>query len=595
MNSKRIPFFTGLLVAAASFLLTVPAIRAQGTTAFTYQGRLNVNGAPANGAFDFQFQLAQGPSDPADPRTTRTSPNVAVSNGLFVAQIDFGSLSGQPYWLDIGVRPAGTANPFTILSPRQQLTPTPYANFAARAGSYEGPIGDFQLSPNVANWGPNRTFGPVNFVAPTRPAVPPFTVNNSLLIANLNADQLDGHSASDFWKLNGNADTVAGAHYVGTSDNQPLELRANFQVGLRLEPGPSAANLSAPGNLSFGAQTRQMLNLWGTDYGIGVQDSTVYFRTRPGNLFFGPGGNFAWYAGGQHSDTAFDPGPPPVLFDTSKELMRLDGTGQLTVFGTAGNGVQGKSSNAGASGVYGENSGGGFGVAGRTSGGGIGVFGDNADPAGWAGNFNGNVYVGGIQSFGSQTRQMLNLWGAQYGIGVQANTMYFRTDNSSINSGFRWYKGGTHNDGSGQPGAGGTNLMHLNALGLFVNGSLVGSSDRNAKENIQPVDSRAVLDKVASMPVSEWSYKHDPSSRHVGPMAQDFYAAFGLGYDDKGIATVDADGVALAAIQGLNRKVEEQLKSKDARIAELEERLARLEKIISRPVNKNQEESHNEN
>ena len=108
MNSKRIPFFTGLLVAAASFLLTAPAIRAQGTTAFTYQGRLNVSGAPANGAFDFQFQLAQGPSDPADPRTTRTSPNVAVSNGLFVAQIDFGSLSGQPYWLDIGVRPAGS-------------------------------------------------------------------------------------------------------------------------------------------------------------------------------------------------------------------------------------------------------------------------------------------------------------------------------------------------------------------------------------------------------------------------------------------------------------------------------------------------------
>ena len=68
-------------------------------------------------------------------------------------------------------------------------------------------------------------------------------------------------------------------------------------------------------------------------------------------------------------------------------------------------------------------------------------------------------------------------------------------------------------------------------------------------------------------------------------MAQDFYAAFAIGPDDKHIATVDADGVALAAIQGLNQKVEEQgaaLKSKDARIAELEQRLSAIEALLQK-------------
>ena len=81
------------------------------------------------------------------------------------------------------------------------------------------------------------------------------------------------------------------------------------------------------------------------------------------------------------------------------------------------------------------------------------------------------------------------------------------------------------------------------------------------------------------MPISAWNYKDDPASRHVGPMAQDFHAAFGLGFDDKHIATVDADGIALAAIQGLNQKLEAQagaLQERDDRIARLESDLAEL-------------------
>ena len=66
-----------------------------------------------------------------------------------------------------------------------------------------------------------------------------------------------------------------------------------------------------------------------------------------------------------------------------------------------------------------------------------------------------------------------------------------------------------------------------------------------------------------------WSYRASPEVRHVGPTAQDFRAAFGLGNDDKSIATVDADGVALAAIQGLNAKLEAKIAEQAREIAEL--------------------------
>ena len=81
-------------------------------------------------------------------------------------------------------------------------------------------------------------------------------------------------------------------------------------------------------------------------------------------------------------------------------------------------------------------------------------------------------------------------------------------------------------------------------------------SDRNLKENIKAVDPVAVLDKLDRIPISTWNYKsQDDAIQHMGPMAQDFHAAYGLGESDRHISTVNADGVALAAIQGLYRKV----------------------------------------
>jgi hypothetical protein len=112
-------------------------------------------------------------------------------------------------------------------------------------------------------------------------------------------------------------------------------------------------------------------------------------------------------------------------------------------------------------------------------------------------------------------------------------------------------------------------------------GSWFALSDRNVKTNFESVNSRQILERLVQIPIQKWSYIAQPNDvRHIGPVAQEFHAAFGLGIDDKHIATVDADGVALAAIQGLNQKLEEQVKAKDARIAALEQRLERLERLL---------------
>jgi hypothetical protein len=77
-------------------------------------------------------------------------------------------------------------------------------------------------------------------------------------------------------------------------------------------------------------------------------------------------------------------------------------------------------------------------------------------------------------------------------------------------------------------------------------------SDRNMKTGIVPLDDTRILDKLAALPVSEWSYTSERGVRHIGPMAQDFYAAFGVGEDDRHITTIDEDGVALAAVKALH-------------------------------------------
>ena len=151
--------------------------------------------------------------------------------------------------------------------------------------------------------------------------------------------------------------------------------------------------------------------------------------------------------------------------------------------------------------------------------------------------------------------------------------------NEEIPFGYEWrYDGGTEAmqlNTVGFVGAIGTKATFTKTGNMTLQGTLTQGSDRARKENITKVDPATVLEKVAALPVSEWNYLGEGGVRHVGPMSQDFRAAFGLGNTDKGIASVDADGVALAAIQALKSELD-ALKKENADMR------ARLQQIETR-------------
>jgi hypothetical protein len=119
-------------------------------------------------------------------------------------------------------------------------------------------------------------------------------------------------------------------------------------------------------------------------------------------------------------------------------------------------------------------------------------------------------------------------------------------------------------------------------------GAWAALSDRNAKENFRDEDAEAVLAKLAAIPMQSWNYKtQDDSIRHMGPVAQDFFEAFGLGGSEKRISTVDADGVALAAIKALEERTRElREENADLRRANgaLERRVLEVERALALEV-----------
>jgi hypothetical protein len=179
-------------------------------TAFTYQGRLNNNGAAANGNYDLTFTLYSSPGIVVGPVTNLMT---AVSNGLFTTTIDFGAAVFINYsnsLLEIGVRTNG-AGSFNILSPQQPLTRIPYALTALNAGS----VAATNISGIILN-----------------SSLPPSPAFSGANVTNVNAAALGGLNKTNFWQIGGNSGTTVGVNFIGTTDNQPLELRAGGNVGI---------------------------------------------------------------------------------------------------------------------------------------------------------------------------------------------------------------------------------------------------------------------------------------------------------------------------------------------------------------------------
>jgi len=175
------------------------------------------------------------------------------------------------------------------------------------------------------------------------------------------------------------------------------------------------------------------------------------------------------------------------------------------------------------------------------------------------------IRVEGVAMHGDAANSKLNVYGnAPGGAPISA----FRITNASL---------GTNAGFDNEPVE---NRFEVDSDGnVMAKGAITQLSSRLAKENLLPVDGRSILERLTDLPVLHWNYLGAPAAdRHLGPTAEDFHAAFGLGDRPTTIAVTDLAGVALAAVQELNAQVRER----DARIAEQEARLQSLEARLLR-------------
>ncbi len=127
----------------------------------------------------------------------------------------------------------------------------------------------------------------------------------------------------------------------------------------------------------------------------------------------------------------------------------------------------------------------------------------------------------------------------------------------------------------------GTNASNGNGAYLTQGGVWTNTSDKNKKENFKSLNGKDIISKINQLKITRWNYiGEDPSIQHIGPMAQDFYRLFQLGHDDKSISTIDPAGVALIAIQELDKKdkeLESKQKELELKTQEIDQLKAELE------------------
>jgi trimeric autotransporter adhesin len=586
---------------------------AQGT-AFTYEGQLMDTGAPANGLYDLRFILynASIGGDEVGPILTNTA--TSVSNGLFTVTLNFGSgiFTGSNYWLDLAARTNG-GGPFIELSPRQELTPTPYTIFAegANAAGLSGTIPITSLTGAYSNEFTLTNAG--NSFA-----------GNGAGLTDVNAVTLGGLTTMAFWRTNGNAgaNPTNGA-FLGTTDNNPLEIHVDGMRVLRLEPAINDIGQGAPNVIGGSPLNSVRSGIFGATiggggctnypgYGACINRVTEDFGTVAGgysNTVSSPqstvSGGFNNLASGAANATVAGGDDNTASGGTFGGATVGGGTLNLASgdWSTVAGGTYNQATNFYAAVPGGEdNLAGGYcsfaaGENAQAVNDNCFVWSDGDEIDGFPAPFTSTadnqflIHAGGGVGIGTNDPQaQLHLSSSGGNSFPQARLDQQNTSDSSRlrltvggNVSKRWDLGATQTEFVIYSGSIGANMILLNSSGLTVHGTFVSSSDRNIKAGFEAVDTKAVLAKVAALPITRWHYTNDAATPHLGPMAQDFHAAFNVGMDDKHIATVDEEGVALAAIQGLNQKLNE----KEAEIQHLKglndslaERLNELEATV---------------
>ncbi len=622
----RTRFFYCAVFGAGGVLFSNSIGAAEIGTAFTFQGHLKKTaGTPVDDACDFRFGLwdavAGGNQQGSSPQTVML---VDVNAGVFSTLIDFGagSIDGTARWLEIEAKCTGDAD-FVLLSPRVELTPAPHAVFAEQAssavqtftietvstmncvceisgddcspgqpacGPLEGDCVPTGLGPTQICW--ESEFGTQHCID-----VNPCSENSSMNVVSgggLRVRNPDPQCVCE----NGGRDCSSGQARCTAAEGEchPTDPLVVIGTCFDSEAGP-------PVCINIDPCENDPVVKVETSGGLRVaRPSTA--PPGPTRLLFGPTDD---------SIIAIDPSAPGMWF-TDPYGWRFMGPGALGVGTTTPTEKLDVVGNIKASGTM---------QIGNTIF--INPFNDTITASSGIISFdNENLVTTGNVGIGLATpTERLHVRGNRMLLespGNPGKNLLLRTDGGELDlaaSGARLFISagldlvlnpsagdvGIRNPNPSQPLHVGTvgnttngNGAHVTPGGVWTNGS-----DRNSKRSFEYLDKQEVLEKVAELPVTRWQYKGEPEQvRHIGPVAQDFYAAFGTGADDRYIGTIDADGVALAAIQGLHQLVQEKdceiadLRAreagKDARIESLEARLAKIEAmLVNREASKNGE------
>jgi hypothetical protein len=237
---------TCITAVFAVCLCSHSAVMAQApvSTAFTYQGRLLDAGVAPTGSYDLQFRLFTAPLTPPGVQVgaTQVFDNVSVTNGLFTVVLDFGTqFPGSARWLDIGVHPGAlpVGNPYTLLTPRQELTGTPYA-IGVRLPLSES-ISNASAALNIFNTGTGhagRFDGPDN--NGTTAALSVVSGSQIMLLDGNELDSMDPGGLFINNNTDGNVVVATGGGHLGVRNSAPP---ASLSVG-----SPTVLNVYVPGD-----------------------------------------------------------------------------------------------------------------------------------------------------------------------------------------------------------------------------------------------------------------------------------------------------------------------------------------------------------
>jgi trimeric autotransporter adhesin len=590
MTMKKLFALPLFAAVVGSLLLSLQQVSAQ-STAFIYQDFVD-QGLPSdlldgthkvsNGSYTFTFRLATAATGSNYVGSAITNP-VVIASKEFSTPLDFDNVfDGQLYWVEIARK---VGKEFVTLTPRQLLPSAPYALYAYTAGTIAASnVSGGSITINATNGlSGGGTVALGGSITLSNTGVLSVTGSGGINAATLDGavtlslDATNGDTAGTLVERDGSgnfsANSVAlnslslpdpGAIYSGSnavlySDSGTGDFFAGLEAG-------NSPNGGGSDNTASGFQA---LFANGT---INTSGTAVHYPVGPGNNNTANGYQSLYNNGTVNiSGEANEQRLPSVgNNNTASGFQALFNNGNLNISGaniqqtvTVGD----NNTAAGYQALYNN------GIV-NVSGGNIQqlvTVGNNNTAYGYQALLNN----GGLNDGGGNIQSPITSGNDNIALGYQAGTNII-SGNNNIDIG-----ASGPSDESAIIRIGNPSIQTATYLSgtVYANGVEL-TSDRNAKEQFAPVNAQAVLDKVAALPISEWKFKTDKSVQHIGPMAQDFKAAFNVGTDDRHIAVVDEGGVALAAIQGLNLKLNE----KDAEIQMLKAKADKVDSLEQQNV-----------